>query len=176
MSAINLKGKTTMPVPAIVVNFRTFCTDPANPVQTQIQLSDTGLLQGQGMHGSFGRGDTYNNMAAIGPSFKRGYVDRAPVSNADVAQTLAHILKLPLNDHARGELKGRVIEEALAGGPDNICVKRGVSYSPPAANGQRTFLLYQTVGPTRYFHAGGFPGRTVVGHDWAGVVDEKVAP
>ncbi len=171
LSAINLKGKTTMPVPAIIVNFKTFSTDPNNPVQTEVEIADTSLLQGQGMHGSFGRGDTYNNMAAIGPSFKRGFTDFAPISNADVAQTLAYILKLPLNDVAKGDLKGRVLEEALLGRTASACVTRGVQYSQPAENGQRTFLLYQTVGGTRYFHAAGFPGRTVVGRDWEGIVN-----
>ena len=41
------------------------------------------------MHGSFGRGDTMNFMAAIGPDFKAGYVDPLPVSNADVGMTIA---------------------------------------------------------------------------------------
>ena len=34
------------------------------------------------MHGSFGRVDTMNFMAAIGPDFKAGYVDALPVGNA----------------------------------------------------------------------------------------------
>ena len=33
-------------------------------------------------------------MAAIGPDFKTGFADPAPVSNADIAPTLAHILGL----------------------------------------------------------------------------------
>ena len=37
------------------------------------QVADTVLRQGQGMHGSFSRGDTMNFMAAIGPDFKAGY-------------------------------------------------------------------------------------------------------
>jgi hypothetical protein len=35
-----------------------------------VEIADTGLQQGQGMHGSFSRADTFNNMAAIGPDFK----------------------------------------------------------------------------------------------------------
>ena len=46
------------------------------------------------MHGSFGRGDTMNFMAAIGPDFKAGFVDDAPASNADIGKTLARILGL----------------------------------------------------------------------------------
>jgi len=33
--------------------------------------------------------------------------------------------------------------------------------SPPAANGLSTVINVQMVGTTRYFDAGGFPGRTV---------------
>ena len=53
-----------------------------------------GLQQGQGMHGNFSRADTNNFMAAIGPDFKKGFVDEAPVSNADVGKTIAHLLEL----------------------------------------------------------------------------------
>ena len=35
-----------------------------------VEIADTGLQQGQGMHGSFSRADTMNFMAAIGPDFK----------------------------------------------------------------------------------------------------------
>ena len=40
-------------------------------------------------NGSFGRADTLNTMIAFGPSFKRGFVIRAPAGNADIAVTLA---------------------------------------------------------------------------------------
>ena len=33
-------------------------------------------------------------MAAIGPDFKRRFVNQAPVSNADVQPTLAHLMKM----------------------------------------------------------------------------------
>ena len=45
------------------------------------------------MHGNFSRADTNNFMAAIGPDFKKGFVDEAPVSNADVGKTIAHLLR-----------------------------------------------------------------------------------
>ena len=65
------------------------------------------------MHGSFSRADTMNFMAAIGPDFKRGFVDEAPVSNADIGQTMAHLLGLKIAD--KGTLVGRVIERGHAG-------------------------------------------------------------
>jgi hypothetical protein len=99
-----------------------------------------------------------NFMAAIGPSFKRGYVDGAPVSNADVGQTLARLLglKIPF----RGSLMGRVIEEALPGGAEPAFSARTLR-AEPGAGGLATTLSYYQLGNTRYFTAAGFPGRTV---------------
>ncbi|HEY9601275.1 MAG TPA: alkaline phosphatase family protein [Allocoleopsis sp.] len=159
LSSINLKGSSQLPTPTIVLNFKTFATDSNNPNQSEVEIADTGLQQGQGMHGSFGRGDTFNNMAAIGPDFKQGYTDLAPVSNADVATTLASILGF--NIPSNGDLTGRVITEALQGGPDSVPVTTGILKSDPAENGQQTYLDYQQVGNTKYFDAAGFEGRTV---------------
>ncbi|WP_138496855.1 alkaline phosphatase family protein [Nostoc sp. PA-18-2419] len=161
LSAIGLKGDAKTPVPAIVINFKTFSTDPNNPnnPQAEVEIADTGLQQGQGMHGSFGRGDTFNNMEAIGPDFKSGYVDYAPVSNADITPTLAKILGL--NIPSNGDLKGRAITEALVGGPDSVSFTQGTLTSEEAANGQTTILNYQSVGNTQYFTAAGFTDRTV---------------
>jgi len=158
LSAINLKGVAKMPTPAIVVNFRSFSTGCEQPVLCTVELADTTLQQGQGMHGSFSRADTMNFMAAIGPSFKRGYVDELPVSNADVGQTLARLLglKIPF----RGSLRGRVIEEALPGGTEPAVTVETLR-AQPAANRLATTLSYSQVGTTRYFSAAGFPGRTV---------------
>ncbi len=55
LSAINLKGVAKMPTPAIVVNFRSFSTGCEQPVLCTVELADTTLQQGQGMHGSFTR-------------------------------------------------------------------------------------------------------------------------
>jgi hypothetical protein len=110
------------------------------------------------MHGSFSRADTRNFMAAIGPDFKTKFVDKAPVGNVDVTPTLAHILGVKLS--GPGTLKGRVISEALKGGKMPKIVRRTIA-SSPAANGIRTILNVQAVGATRYFDAGGIPGRTV---------------
>jgi len=159
ISSINLKGSAQLPTPTIVLNFKSFATDTSNPTGSEVEIADTGLQQGQGMHGNFGRGDTFNYMAAIGPDFKRGYADLAPVSTADVATTLAHILGF--NIPSNGDLTGRVITEALKGGPDSVSVTTGILKSDAAANGQRTYLNYQQVGNAKYFDAAGFEGRTV---------------
>jgi Type I phosphodiesterase / nucleotide pyrophosphatase len=158
LSAINLKGVAKTPTPSIVVNFRSFSTGCEQPVLCTVEVADTTLQQGQGMHGSFSRADTMNFMAAAGPSFRRGYVDNVPVSNADVGQTLARLLDLKIP--FRGSLMGRVIEEALPGGAEPA-VAAYILRAPPGAGGLATVLSYHQVGKAHYFAAAGFPGRTV---------------
>jgi len=159
LSSINLEGTAQTPKPSIVINFKTFSTDLSNPYQTQVEIADSTLQQGQGMHGTFGRGDTFNNMAAIGPDFKRNYNDLSPVSNADVAVTLLHLLGLPVSDN--GDLMGRVINEALVNGPDTTPYTTGLLKSAPDANGNTTYLNYQQVGNTKYFDTAGYANGTV---------------
>jgi arylsulfatase A-like enzyme len=158
LSRINFRGAAVTPRPAMVVNFRSFSTGCEEPLLCTVEVADTGLQQGQGMHGSFSRAETMNFMAAIGPDFKSGFIDTAPVSNVDVGKTIAHILGL--NIPSRGQLVGRVMTEALPNGAVPHVV-RGTLRSAPSSQGLRTVLLYQLVGSTRYFDAGGFPGRTV---------------
>jgi hypothetical protein len=158
LGSINLHGSALTPKPAIAVNFRSFSTECDQPTNCTVEIADTTLQQGQGMHGNFSRGDTLNFMAAIGPDFKAGFVDDAPVSNADIGRTIARILGLRVPN--KGKLAGRVIVEAMPGGKLPAHVKR-VLRSKPAGNGLRTVLQYQAVGKTRYFDAGGFPGRTI---------------
>jgi arylsulfatase A-like enzyme len=162
LSAINLQGSALTPTPAIAVNFRSFDTGCGNPVACGVEVADSGLQQGQGMHGSFSRADTFNYMAATGPDFKKSYVDQAPVSNVDVAVTIAEVLGLkpPIPDN-QGNLIGRVIKEALEGGPKKVSFLERTVTSQPASNGLKTTLKYQTVGETRYFDVAGFPGRTL---------------
>jgi hypothetical protein len=158
MSQLNLKGKAVTPNPSIVVNFRSYVSGCAEPTNCSVEIADTVLRQGQGMHGSFGRGDTLNFTAAIGPDFKTGYVDPLPVSNADVGMTITQLMNLRVTSN--GGLQGRVISEAL---PNGIIPKAadGTITSKPAANGLKTVIKYQRVLSQRYFDAAGFPGRTV---------------
>jgi Type I phosphodiesterase / nucleotide pyrophosphatase len=158
LSQIGLKGKAVTPTPSIVVNFRSYVEGCDEPTNCSVEVADTVLREGQGMHGSFGRGDTLNFMAAIGPDFKSGYVDPLPVSNADVGMTIAQLMDLrPAN---AGGLTGRVISEAL---PNGIVPKAAAStvVSKPASNGLKTVLKLQRVLSQRYFDEAGFPGRTV---------------
>jgi hypothetical protein len=112
------------------------------------------------MHGNFSRADTSNFMAAIGPSFHNRFVDPAPVSNADVGATIAHLLGLKLAKKV--DLIGRVLSESLASNSSPPAkVKNFTRVSDPTANGLRTVLQLQIVGDQTYFDAAGFPGRTV---------------
>ncbi len=158
LSQIGLKGKAVTPTPSIVVNFRSYADGCGEPTNCSVEIADTVLRQGQGMHGSFGRGDTMNFMAAIGPDFKAGYVDPLPVNNADVGITIAGLMGLRAS--GSGGLTGRTMSEAL---PNGIILKAadGTVTSKPAANGLRTVIKYQRVLSQRYFDAAGFPGRTV---------------
>ena len=158
LSSINLKGRSVTPTPAIVVNFRTFDSGCGKPTNCGVVVADTLYQQGQGQHGSFGRADTFNFMAAAGPDFKRGFLDPAPVSNADLGRTLSEILGLRIKP--RGRLLGRVIREAVPGGTTPRFSSRTV-ISEVGPNRLATTLNYQIVGNTKYFDAAGFSGRTL---------------
>jgi hypothetical protein len=155
---VALEGSAVTPHPAIAISFRSFDTVCGEPVRCTVEVADTILQQGQGMHGSFSRADTWNFMAMQGPDFKSHFVDPAPASNADVGSTIAQLMQLDVSD--RGKLLGRVLVEALPNGAVPQVTGR-VVMSEPAPNGLATVVNMQTVGDTRYFDAAGFPGRTV---------------
>ncbi|HEX3364706.1 alkaline phosphatase family protein [Phenylobacterium sp.] len=159
MSRIGLIGSARTPQPSIVLSFKSWSTGCADPEMCGVEFADSGQQQGQGIHGSFGRQDTHNFMAAIGPDFKAGFVDPAPVSNADWANTLAHILGLQLSDN--GRLRGRVMAEALADGGAPPEARAVTVRSEPAANGFVTVLNAQETAGETYFDAAGMPGRTL---------------
>jgi len=158
LADIALEGGALTPHPSIVISFRSFDTVCGEPVRCAVEVADTGLQEGQGMHGSFSRADTWNFMAMQGPDFKSHFVDPAPASNADIGRTLAELLRLDVG--GSGKLLGRVLSEALPGGAVPAVSGR-VVVSEPAANGLATVVNVQSVGDIRYFDAGGFVGRTV---------------
>ena len=155
---IALEGAAITPHPAIAVNFRSFDTICGEPVRCTVEIADTVLQQGQGMHGSFSRADTWNFVAMQGPDFKSQFVDPAPASNADLGRTIAELMHLEVQD--KGRLVGRVLTETFPGGAVPEVTSRVIT-SDAAPNGLVTVLDMQQVGTTRYFDAAGFPGRTV---------------
>jgi hypothetical protein len=158
LSTVGLKGSARLPSPAIFVSFKSFDTGCGQKLRCTAEIADTGLFQGQGMHGSFSRADTANFQAAIGPDFKAGYKDEAPTSNADVGMTIAQVLGLTIAP--KGGLVGRVMRETLKEGPETVAFEKKTRAGAPA-HGLATTLRYQAVGETLYFDAAGFPGRTV---------------
>jgi hypothetical protein len=158
LSAIDLVGAAVTPHPSIVVNFRSESTGCADAKLCSAEVADTGLQQGQGMHGSFGRADSFNFMAAVGPDFKTGMIDPLPVSNADVGRTLFALLDLPYRPH--GKLVGRVMTEALVGGQVGTAESK-ILRSRPTPDGLVTLLRLQRLGNQLYFDSAGFAGRTV---------------
>jgi arylsulfatase A-like enzyme len=157
MSAINLMGSGRMLRPSIVLSFASRAGDCAQPESCQVIVTDDNYQQGQGSHGTFGRGDTHNFMAAIGPDFKTRFRDPSPVSNADLAPTLAKALGITMQ--TKGRLKGRVISESLKGGAA-VASRSEVIRSTAGPDGFTTVLNYQEAGGRRYFDAAGMPGRT----------------
>jgi hypothetical protein len=157
MSAIQLVGRGGTPRPSLVVTLRTYSTGCEVETNCSVMISNTAQT-GQGHHGGFGRAETFNFMAAVGPSFKKAFVDAMPVGNVDVHPTMARILRLP--SEPRGSLRGRVLDEALVGGRTRrVSVK--TLRSKPGPNGFRTVLRYQEANGVRYLDAAGMPGRIV---------------
>ena len=156
MSAVNLIGSARTPTPSMVVSFRTETSGCAKPETCEVLVSDSELQQGQGGHGSLSRGETHNFMAAVGPDFKAGFVDPAPVSNADLAWTIAKAAGIQFK--AKGKLVGRPIDEALRGG-QVPAFQAMTLHSPKGPGGFETVLNYQQVGEQKYFDAAGMPGR-----------------
>jgi Type I phosphodiesterase / nucleotide pyrophosphatase len=155
---VALEGAAVTPLPAIVISFRSFDTVCGEPERCSVEVADTVLQQGQGMHGSFSRADTWNFMAMRGPDFKTRFVDPAPASNADLGRTIEQLLQLDVSD--KGKLVGRVLSETLPGGLLPELTSR-IIMSDPAPTGLATVINMQIVGNIRYFDVAGFPGRTV---------------
>jgi arylsulfatase A-like enzyme len=148
LSAVGLVGHSQVPRPAIVVTYKVFYKTPGDP-QSAAMIADTVLQEGQGQHGGFGREQTLNNMAAMGPDFKSGFVDTAPVGNIDLVPTLAHILGIEMP--SVGDLKGRVMDEALVGGKASGTPSVKTLVASPDPDGITTVLEYQEHGGVRYY-------------------------
>src|SRR5262249_33300100 len=117
---------------------------------SRVEVADSTLQEGQGMHGSFSRADTFNAMLAFGPDFKSSFADSAPTSNADIAVTIASILQWNLPS-GNGKLRGRVLKEALKGGPDAPAPEQKQTKSAPDAKGFVTVLHYQRLEGATYY-------------------------
>ena len=147
LSGIGLAGASRVPRPAIIVTYKVFYKVPGD-LQSAVQVSDGTLQEGQGNHGGFGRDQTFNNMAAMGPDFKPGFADPLPMGNIDIAPTLARILGFEMP--STGSLKGRVLQEALLGGATSTPGAVQTLVSTPTSDGASTVLEFQELHGVRY--------------------------
>ena len=69
---------------------------------------------GLGNHGSASPYEVHNTLVAAGPHFKRGVTSFTPSSNVDLFPTVLRILGI----ESASPTDGRVLEEALEGGPE----------------------------------------------------------
>jgi hypothetical protein len=69
---------------------------------------------GAGSHGSISPYEIRNLLVATGPNFKNGVCNQTPSGIMDLTPTILHILGLATHE----AFDGRVLSEALKGGPD----------------------------------------------------------
>jgi hypothetical protein len=82
-----------------------------------VMYADTGgwggFATGLGMHAAAGARELHNFCAAVGPDFRRHFVDQYPSGNLDLRATIARVMDLMSGDDANSV--GRPLDEALAG-------------------------------------------------------------
>ena len=80
-------------------------------------IYSTGGSPGQGQHGSMSRTEMHNILFARGPGFKETLTVDTPSGNTDLAPTILQLLGLTPQSSGVPGMEGRVLTEALAGGP-----------------------------------------------------------
>jgi hypothetical protein len=109
MSLIKTENAVSGRAPDIIVSFS---YDEHVAIAGKTGVSYASSVNRRGDHGSFSRTDTHISLLLSGPDFKSGFKNALPTANVDIAPTVARILELSLP-----EVQGRVLEEALQGGP-----------------------------------------------------------
>ena len=109
MSLIQTDASGNGRAPDIIVSFS---FDETVSVAGKSGVSYASSVNRRGDHGSFSPTDTHISLLASGPDFKSGFNDALPTANVDIAPTLARLLQFSLPG-----AQGRVLEEALQGGP-----------------------------------------------------------
>ena len=97
-------------------------------------------------HGSMSPWNVRNTLLAWGADFKKGVTVTAPAGNADVAPTVLAVLGIDERDG----MDGRVLVEALAGGPDPEQVAVDTRTHTVGAGAYRAALQVSTVDGRRY--------------------------
>ena len=101
-------------------------------------------------HGGISSWEITNTLVLSGDGVKSGLEHRVPAGNVDLAPTLAELLGVG----ALPEADGRVLAEALVGGPEpgEVAVTRETLTSE--LRGRRQSVRISTVGKTRYLDVG----------------------
>ena len=138
--------------PDVTMSFR--WRSNANEAGYAGSVYSSGGTPGQGQHGSMGRSELHNILFARGPRFKGGLKVDAPSGNIDLAPTILSLLGLqPVPG-----MEGRVLAEAIAGGPDPADVDWSSDlYSTQALAGNRVYrqqIRLSRVGDTVYVDEG----------------------
>ncbi|PKB70445.1 MAG: hypothetical protein BZY87_10515 [SAR202 cluster bacterium Io17-Chloro-G6] len=108
----SLVGNEGPRAPELTVSFN-WDSSP-NELGYQGKVYSTYGESGTGQHGSMSRHEIHGVMFASGPSFKSKLKLDTPSGNLDLAPTLLRLLGISRN----WGMHGRVLEEALAGGPN----------------------------------------------------------
>lgn len=99
----------------------------ARPVKGVIYADTGGFTTGMGMHGALGPREVHNFCAAIGPDFRRHFVDLSPSANTDIAPTVTKLLGLLPNIGPGGLYSaGRPLMEATETGQRSPGMARAV--------------------------------------------------
>lgn len=110
-------------------------------------VHDSPYPDGGGSHGGLSRDELHNFIALGGTAFKSGVTNPAACGNIDITPTILALLGLPLADH----FDGRVLDEALADGPDPATVAASTTTQTSAnAAGPKTHLTVSRVAHARY--------------------------
>ncbi|HTQ25479.1 MAG TPA: alkaline phosphatase family protein [Candidatus Binataceae bacterium] len=105
-----------------------------------------GFTTGLGMHAAAGARELHNFCAAVGPDFRRGFVDPYPSGNLDIRATIARAMGLPPGEQGAG----RVLDEALSdrkftGSTTESRITVGRTLPAPAAATVSTTLIFSQV-------------------------------
>ena len=147
-----LVGGEGLRAPDVAMSFR--WSPNANPAGYAGAIFSTGGVAGQGQHGSMGRSELHNILFARGPDFKDNQVVNVPSGNIDLAPTILELLGLPSVEGT----EGRVLGEAVSGGPDPAEVEWFSDlHSTDCSVGEKVYrqqIRLSRVGDTVYVHEG----------------------
>lgn len=147
-----LVGNEGQRAPDVAMSFRWNPT--GNPAGYGGTIFSTGGKAGQGQHGSMGRSELHNILFARGPGFKHNLVVEVPSGNIDLTPTILALLGLPPVEN----MEGRVLGEALSGGPEPADVEWFSDlHSTDCPVGEKVYrqqIRLSRIGDTVYVHEG----------------------